>query len=153
LGSAKERVVQDLPHQYSVTAIANAEGEVDLEGEHLPSLVSAPPAEFGGPGDRWSPETLLIAAVADCFVLTFRAIARASKLPWVSLECEVEGTLDRVERLTQFTEFRARALLQIPPDTDEERAQRLLARAEQTCLITNSLKGASRLSATIEVVP
>ena len=73
--------MQDFPHQYSATALANVEGDVNLQSERLPSLVSAPPSEFGGPGDRWSPETLLVAAVADCFVLTFRAIARASQLP------------------------------------------------------------------------
>jgi peroxiredoxin-like protein len=144
--------MQDFPHRYSAAALAIPEGEIDLEGERLPPLVSAPPAQFGGPGDRWSPETLLVAAVADCFVLTFRAIARASKLQWVSLKCEVEGTLDRVERVTQFTEFRVRASLRVPPDTDEERAQRLLDRSEQTCLITNSLKAKSHLSATIEIV-
>jgi len=145
--------MQDFPHRYSAAALANAEGEINLESERLPSLSSAAPAEFGGPGDRWSPETLLVAAAADCFVLTFRAIARASKLPWVSIRCEVEGTLDRVERVTQFTEIRVRASLRVPPDADEQRAQRLLDRAEESCLITNSLKAKSHLSATIEVVP
>jgi len=142
--------MQDFPHRYHAAALANADGEIRIDSERLPSLVSAPPLEFGGPGDRWSPETLLVAAVADCFILTFRAIARASNLPWISLECEVEGTLDRVENVTRFTEFQVRASLRVPPDTNEERAQRLLARAEQNCLITNSLKADSHLSAAIE---
>ena len=142
--------MQDYPHHYSVAASAAAEGEVRVEAEQLPAIVSAPPAQFGGPGDRWSPETLLVAAVADCFVLTFRAIARASKLTWVSLRCEVEGTLERVERVTQFTAFRVSAVLRVPPGTDEERAQRLLARAEQSCLVTNSLKAEFHLSASVE---
>ena len=47
-------------------------------------------------------------------MLGFRAIAQASKLEWVSLRCEVEGTLDRVERVTQFTAFSVRASLQVP---------------------------------------
>jgi peroxiredoxin-like protein len=143
-------MMQDFPHRYSVAALADAEGDVNIESARLPSLVSAPPAEFGGPGDRWSPETLLVAAVADCFILTFRAIARASKLPWSSLNCDVEGILDRVERVTQFTEFRVRASLRVPAGTDEARAQRLLERAEQTCLVTNSLKAKSHLSASVE---
>jgi len=88
--------MQEFPHHYSVAAVANPEGEVALQSDRLPSLTSTPPAEFGGPGDRWSPETLLVAALADCFVLTFRALARASKLSWLSLRCDVEGTLDRV---------------------------------------------------------
>jgi organic hydroperoxide reductase OsmC/OhrA len=142
--------MQDFPHRYATSARAASEGDVAIESAGLPSLVSAPPAEFGGPGDRWSPETLLVAAVADCFILTFRAIARASKLDWVSLECDVEGVLDRVERVTQFTEFHVRAALRVPPGTDEARAQRLLERAEQGCLITNSLKSKSHLSATVE---
>ena len=44
-------------------------------------------AEFGGPGDLWSPETMLAGAVAGCFILTFRAAARASSasIPWRKL--------------------------------------------------------------------
>jgi peroxiredoxin-like protein len=144
--------MQDLPHRYSVAASAEAEGQVTIAGERLPAITSAPPREFGGPGDRWSPEALLVSAVAGCFVLTFRAIARASQLPWISLECEVEGTLDRIERVTQFTAFRVRAALRVPPDTNKERAERILARAEQTCLVTNSLKAESHLSTRVETV-
>jgi len=142
--------MQDFPHHYAASARADAEGDVTLESPRLPALVSAAPAEFGGPGDRWSPETMLVAAVADCFILTFRAIARGSKLAWTSLSCEVEGTLDRVERVTQFTGFRVRASLRVPAGTDETRAKRLLERAEQGCLITNSLKANSQLSLTVE---
>ena len=145
-------LMQDFPHRYAVTALAQTEGEVQLESERVPSLMTAPPAEFGGPGDQWSPETLLVAAVADCFALSFRAIARASKLPWLSLECAVEGTLDRVERVTQFTEIRVRATLRVPSDTDEDKARRVLDKAEQSCLITNSLKADSHLEATVEFV-
>jgi peroxiredoxin-like protein len=143
--------MQEFPHRYSVAAVAGAEGDVRLEGDRLPALVSAAPAEFGGPGDRWSPETLLLAAIADCFILTFRAIATASKLPWLSLRCDVEGTLDRVERSLQFTGFRVHASLRVPAGANEEQARRLLAKAEQSCLISNSLKGTSHLEAQVEV--
>jgi organic hydroperoxide reductase OsmC/OhrA len=141
------------PHQYRVSATAaTADKEVALEGDGLPALSSAPPAEFDGPGDRWSPETLLVASVADCFVLTFRAIAAASSLPWTALSCEVHGTVDRIDRVTQFTAFDVRAHLSVPPGTDEERATRLLEKAENSCLVTNSLKARPRLEATISVV-
>ena len=98
---------QDLPHHYRVAATARPEGSVDLASAGLEPISSAAPAEYGGPGDRWSPETLLVATVADCFVLSFRAIARASKLSWLSLNCDVEGTLARIEGTTKFTEFPA----------------------------------------------
>ena len=143
--------MQAFPHHYSASATARTDDHVTLESEGLPSLPSAPPAEFGGPGDQWSPETLLVAAIADCFVLTFRAIATFSKLPWLSLSCEVAGTVDRVDRVTQFTAFEVRARLLVPPGTDEDQAQRLLTKAEQTCLVTNSLKVAPHLEAVVEV--
>ena len=141
------------PHRYSVSAAAVVEGDVTLEGERLPSLHSAPPTEFGGPGDRWSPETLLVAAVADCFVLTFRSIAHLSRLPWISVTCDVEGVVDRLERVTQFTGFVVRARLRVPAGTNEEQARRLLAKAEDTCLVTNSLKVKAHLEIEIEVAP
>lgn len=143
--------MQAFPHHYAVNAAASPGGDVGLDSPRLPSLQSAPPAEFGGPGDRWSPETLLVAAVADCFILTFRAIAGVSKLPWISLTCEVTGTVDRIERVTQFTEFQVRAHLMVPSGTNEDLAHRSLVRAEQTCLVTNSLKAESHLDAHVEV--
>ncbi len=143
--------MQDLPHLYTVSAGAEVTGYVVLSSSGVSDLPSAPPAEFGGPGDQWSPESLLVAAVADCFILSFRAIARASKLDWNSLQCSVEGTLDRIERVTQFTAFDVTATLEVPTGTDEAKAQRLLEKAEQVCLITNSLKAESHLKASIRI--
>ena len=143
--------MENFPHRYKVSATAELEGEVSLQSDGLAAIPSAPPAQFGGPGDRWSPETLLVAAVADCFVLSFRAIARNSKLAWVSLNCEVVGTLDRVEGTTKFTEFKVRAALRVPSETKPERAQRVLEKSGQSCLITNSLSGKVHLEADIDV--
>jgi len=143
--------MQDLPHHYHVNASAEAEGNIALKAEDLPQLVTAPPAEFGGPGDQWSPETLLVGAVADCFILTFRAIARASKLEWTNLECSAEGVLDRVERVTRFTAFTVRATLTVPAGSDPDKARRLLEKAEASCLITRSLLAETHLEAEVIV--
>ena len=72
--------MQEFPHHYVAAASAESEGSVEVTSPGLESLETAGPAEFGGPGDLWSPETLLVAAVADCFILGFRAIARAARL-------------------------------------------------------------------------
>ena len=137
--------MQDLPHHYHVNASAEAEGHITLKAENLPQIVTAPPAEFGGPGDQWSPETLLVGAVADCFILTFRAVARASKLEWTGLECSAEGVLERVERVTRFTAFTVRASLRVPAGTDADKARRLLEKSEQSCLVTRSMLAESHL--------
>lgn len=137
--------MQDFPHRYHVEARSGTGGDVILSARGLPELATQAPAEFGGPGDRWSPETLLAAAVADCFVLGFRAIARASKFDYEALEVEVEGVLERIDRVIRFTGFTVHARLRVPAGADEARALRLLEKAEETCLITNSLDCETRL--------
>lgn len=141
--------MQDLPHQYTVTATAGRDSNVQLASAGVDNIESAPPTEFGGPGDRWSPESLLVAAVADCFVLSFRAIARGMKLDWLDLSCEAEGVLDRVDKVTRFTEIRLRAVLDVPAGTDEQKATRIMQKAEHACLISNSLNAEVRLETTV----
>lgn len=137
------------PHLYTVTAQCQSSGNVTLASAGLANLPSAPPAEFDGPGDQWSPETLLCAAVADCFNLSFRAVAAASKFSWESIDCEVRGTLDRIERVSQFTRFDISAKLKLPAGADAARAQQLLEKSKQVCLISNSLKGEFHLTTQI----
>lgn len=138
------------PHRYEVSASGAERGDVELSASRLPALHSASPAEFDGPGDRWSPETFLVGAVADCFVLTFRALTKTSKLAWLSIDCDVTGTLDRVERVTRFTAFELRVRLSVPEGTDVEEARRALQKAEQYCLISNSLKAPVHLTCEVE---
>ena len=145
--------MQDFPHHYRVSATAAGEGDVAIHSDNMPQLASAPPAEFGGPGNKWSPEHLLMASVADCFILTFRAIAQASRLEWSNLEANAEGTLDRVERATRFTGITVKAALTVPAGTDEAKALRLLQKAEEACLVTNSLSAETHLEAAIIAAP
>lgn len=137
--------MQEFPHRYSVNAAGSIDGDIPVSSRGLPTMMTAAPSEFGGPGDRWSPETMLVGAVATCFILTFRAVARAMKLRWDSIVCEADGTLDRVDRVTQFTAINVRAIVMLPPGTEVDQAQRALERAEQSCLITSSLKASVTL--------
>jgi organic hydroperoxide reductase OsmC/OhrA len=137
------------PHHYAITSSARPDGSVALTSAGAGTLESAPPKEFGGPGNQWSPEGLLTAAVADCFVLNFKAIAAASKYPWVSLEARTEGTLSRTDGKMHFTRFETRAKLAVPPGTDLERGKKLMEKAEQTCPIANSLTSERHLVAEV----
>ncbi len=138
------------PHVYRTGASATPTSHVTLSADGVADLDSTPPPEFGGPGGHWSPESLLTAAVADCFILTFRAIARASKLDWENLECDVQGTLDRVEGVTRFTRFELDARLTVPAGTDADKAERILHKSENACLVTASLNTENVLN--VEVV-
>jgi len=143
--------MQGYPHHYPVSASGGSQGNVVVSSEGLPDLDTQAPPQFGGPEGIWSPETMLVGSVANCFILTFRAIARASNVEWASLDCSVEGILDRPERATVFTVFNIHAILKVPADTRVERVQRLLEKAEQLCLITASLKSDINLTTDIQV--
>jgi peroxiredoxin-like protein len=144
--------MQPFPHTYAVATTAAPIGEVVLTSAGLEPLTTAAPAEFEGPGNQWSPETMIVGAVANCFVLTFRAIANASQFHWASLAVDVTGTLERIERVTRFTAFTIRTTLEIPAEASEEQARRLLTKAETTCLITRSLNATVHLELDVRAV-
>ena len=137
------------PHHYAASASARAADSVMISAPELPPIRTAAPPEFDGPGDAWSPEMLLCAAIADCFILTFRGIARAAHFDWFSLDCCVEGVLEHIGDTTQFTRFVTTARLMVPPAADTVKARRLLDRAKHGCLIANSLRGVQTLSAEV----
>ncbi|HBC58603.1 MAG TPA: osmotically inducible protein OsmC [Gammaproteobacteria bacterium] len=135
-----------LPHLYQVSVKTNFDGLVSISSVNLPDLTSDFPQEFNGSGQHWSPETLLCAAVADCFLLSFKAIAQASKLSWISLRCDVTGRLEKGEQgKLQFTHFELQPILTVNSEKDSERALLLLEKAEANCLISNSLKSPVKL--------
>jgi peroxiredoxin-like protein len=137
------------PHHYKVSGQAAPAGSVTLSSSGVPNLATDSPREFDGPGDQWSPEGLLTGAVADCFILSFRAIAAASKFTWTKLEVEAEGKLERVNNVNSFTQFTVRAKLTVPAGADAARARMLLEKSEKICLITNSLKAETHLEAEV----
>jgi organic hydroperoxide reductase OsmC/OhrA len=145
--------MKPFPHIYGVSASGLVAGSVPLSSHGVPDLESAPPPEFDGPGDKWSPETLLVAAVANCFILTFRAVSRAANFSWDALECHVDGVLERTAGVTQFSRFMTRATLRIKPGADHAKARELLERAEKVCLVANSLRGERHLEVVIAETP
>lgn len=133
------------PHRYTVSALAASAGVVTLRAKDLEDIQSTPPPEFGGPEGNWSPETLFVAAVADCFVLSFRAVAGASRLEWLEIDCGAEGVLEKTDTGMRFTHINLDVHLRVPAGSDISRAERLLEKAEKACLISNSLKSEMHL--------
>ena len=145
--------MQDLPHNYKVEAVAAHDANPVVKSGTLQPITIEPPPEFGGPGNQWSPETAMVGAIASCFILTFRGVARASSFAWSELACRAEGRLERVEGTLRFTEFTLRPALKIPAGADRDRALRLLEKAERSCLVTNSLRSTVRLEPAVIEIP
>jgi peroxiredoxin-like protein len=131
--------VKPLPHRYEVQIAGGPLGRATLASPGVPDLATNAPADFGGPGDAWSPEQLLLAAVEACFLLTFRAIAQASGIEFASLVVEGTGVVDRADGRMRFTEIVLCPRLALPAGADTTRVRRALEKAEQTCLVAASL--------------
>jgi organic hydroperoxide reductase OsmC/OhrA len=131
--------MKPLPHVYEVVLFGDPKNYATLTVEGVPALRSAPPKDFDGPGDAWSPEHLLLASVETCFMFTFQAVAQASKFDFLSLELSGSGTVDRKDGSVRFTDIVLRSRLTVPKGTDLERAGRMLEKGKSACLVTASL--------------
>jgi len=137
--------MKPLPHRYEVRLAGGPAGHATLKSGGVPDLRTEAPTDFDGPGDAWSPEQLLLGAVEACFLLTFRAVARASGLEFTSIAIEGEGVVDRAEGRMRFTEIVLRPRLALPPGIDATRVRRALEKAEHACLVSASLAVPVRL--------
>lgn len=137
--------MKPLPHAYDVRLAGGPTGYATLTIEGTPPLRAAPPREFDGPGDAWSPEQLLLAAVETCFLFTLRAVAHASRVDFTALEVRATGTADRQDGVLRFTEIVLRPKLTLPAGADRDRALRALDKSERSCLVSASLSTPIRL--------
>lgn len=137
------------PHLYKVSTAGGPDGVLPVESPGLPPLETAAPAEFGGPGGYWSPETMLTGAVANCLILTFRALARTQKLEWSGLEVSCTGAVDKTRDGLKFTKFDLDAVLTIGAGADETKARQILEHAKKYCLVTASLATETEMRAEV----
>ena len=144
----------DASHKYEVRVKCTRprSGVVASDGVPRPISFSAPPEFLGEPG-VWTPEHFFVAAVATCYVSTFSGMAEMSKFAFASLEVEAEATLEKDENGWRFTEVRLRPALKIAREQDRERADRLLAKAERSCLVARSISSKVTLGPSVSVVP
>ena len=117
----------------------------------LPPLEVASPPEFGGPEGRWSPEHLLVAAVAGCLMTTFRAVAEMSNLEVVDYSDDATAHLIRDEGGYRIDVITLRPKVVIADPEKVAKAHRLLEKAERACLISRSINAEVRMSGEVEV--
>lgn len=102
--------------------------------------VATPPQFPKGMEGIWSPEHLLTASVSSCFMTTFLAIAEKSRLEFIDFNCNAKGELEQVEGRFLMTRIKLEAKLKIAQATEKEKAEKILQRSEELCLISNSIK-------------
>lgn len=137
--------MKPLPHRYDVRLTGEPAGYAELSTSGVPTLTVAPPADYDGPGDAWTPEHLLLASVQACFLFTLRAVARLSKQEFLSLELDATGTVNRIDGVTRFTEIVLRPTITVAEGSDRHRVLRTLEKSAQSCLVSASLATPIRL--------
>ena len=142
----------DATHKYEVNAhwTGARNGVVTLHDIEQ-QLYFSPPPEFEGEHGYWTPEHLLLSALASCYVATFSAIAQHSNFKFLDLEVGVEGRLDKVEGGWRFSEILIHPVLIVERAEARERGERLLHKAERACIVSRSLATQIVLQAAIRV--
>lgn len=137
------------PHRYEVNLTGGADGYASMSTTGVPPLLTAPPLQFDGPGDAWSPEHLLLASVQACFLFTLRAVARRMNVTFNSVEINAAGTVHRLAGVTRFGEIVLRPTISVDASVSDEVVTQLLDTTAKNCLVSASLSAPVRLEPVI----
>lgn len=126
-------------HRYGVRAQSDGSPCLALEAPGKPSLSVASPPEFkGGIPGVWSPEELLIGALAACFERTVVAIAAHRGIPLHAVKVDATGHVLRKETKYHFSLFELDVDLETDPGREHE-VERIAELAHERCLVESAL--------------
>ena len=105
-----------------------------------PPLPIATPPEFRGTDPHmWSPEDALVAAAGSCLAVTIAALADREQPPLHGVSVKADRIVGRRPD-GRFGFVRIEQIVEVTTDADyEDAARALVAKAEDSCLVTVSL--------------
>lgn len=108
-------------------------------GGKAPLSIAAPPEFRGTNPDVWSPEDAFVVAVASCLAVTIDALAEAHQVRLENLDVHAEGVVGRrADGRYGFVRVEQTVAIEMASG-DEESVRALVAKAEETCLVSVSL--------------
>jgi peroxiredoxin-like protein len=139
-------------HKYRVSAWWTSGQTGIAKSNSAPNAIhfTAPP-QFGGVEGRWTPEDLLLTALASCFTTTFHAIAGHSKFEYTDLAVEAEGTVSKTDTGYGFNEIVIRPNLTIASEENRQLAISLLHKAKTLCLISRAVATPQKFEIQVEI--
>jgi len=127
-------------YQYHVSAWWSSGRTGLAKADSSPTAIHfAAPLEFGGMEGRWTPEELLLAAVAGCYTTTLRALAAKARLELTDLQVEVSASVVRSQTGYGIEAIELRPSVKIVSGEDRDRALDLMHKAEKLCLVSRAL--------------
>jgi organic hydroperoxide reductase OsmC/OhrA len=131
-------VMKEMQFPVSLCRLGSRLVQVDARGKK--SLEVATPPEFqGGLAGHWSPEDLLVAATASCFLVTLSAVAERRNVELLDAAATATGHISRRDdgRLG-FTVVEIDAELETVPGGEDAVRSAAKAAAER-CLVSQAL--------------
>lgn len=107
----------------------------DVNGQ----LHVAIPEKFGGKGNEWSAEHLLLSALCSCFMSTYLAFAKKMFFEISHFECNAIGQIQLVGGIYKFTHINLYPKVFIVDPSLKSKAAIALKKTEKNCLVANSL--------------
>ena len=112
----------------------------------LPDIEVASPPQFGGLAGRWTPEHLFVGAATTCWMTTFLAYAEKSRLEVVAVEAAGEAIVERGDDgKVSIPRIVLRPRVTVARDEDREKADKMIRKAEETCLIARAMRASVEL--------
>src|ERR1700687_3079473 len=139
-------------HKYRVVAWWTS-GQMGIaKSDSAPNAIHfTAPSQFGGLEGRWTPEDLVINALASCFTTTFHAMAGYSKFEYTDLEVEADATVSKTDSGYRFSEIVIRPNLKIASEENRQRAISLLHKAKELCLVSRALATPQKFEIQVEL--
>ncbi|KIL40000.1 hypothetical protein SD70_16635 [Gordoniibacillus kamchatkensis] len=102
------------------------------------------PADMGGPGIGTNPDELLLAAAANCYLITLASVLENRKLPMRRLTLVSEGEVEREGGRLTYRRIVHRPTIELDGELSAERREEALLaaeRAEKACMISQAVRG------------
>jgi organic hydroperoxide reductase OsmC/OhrA len=137
---------------YRVSAWWTSGGSGLLTCDSAPNAIHFSEVEqLGGLAGRWTPEHLLLSALAAGFTTTFETAAREARFDHTDLEVEVEGIARKDNLECTFSEIRLRLRLTVQSEVEIDVGMGLLRRAKSLCLISRAISVPQNTELKVEV--
>ena len=117
--------------EYGRQSVVTAAGKHELE--------TSADRTFHGDADRWNPEELLLAALAECHMLSFLHVAVKHGVVVTDYTDAAQGTMEQQGDGGRFTSVTLRPVVTVSAPLDDELFATLHHEAGEACFIANSV--------------
>jgi organic hydroperoxide reductase OsmC/OhrA len=125
----------------------------DVMVQGKPTLQGSADPAFRGRDDRWSPEDLLVAALAECHMLTYLALCATHGVTVTSYEDMATGRMESMLGGSgRFVEVVLNPKVAVTAESSMEQAVELHLEANKSCFIANSVNFPVHHNPTVEAL-